>query len=96
MSKKKVAVQLPGVAKKVSVEQRYSLELEALQDIAEIIEVDGKSASSFIEGARQADALITSWGIKIDKQIIAGLNQCVVIGVGSVGVDMVDGHGYVD
>ncbi len=90
MAKKKVAVQLPTVAKQVSIEQRYSLELEALHEIAEIVEIDGKTPSSFIEGAREADALITSWGIKIDQQIIAGLNQCVVIGVGSVGVDMVD------
>ena len=90
MSRKKVVVQLPAVAKQVSLEQRYSLELEALHEIAEIVEIDGKTPSSFVEGARDADALITSWGIKIDQQIIAGLNQCVVIGAGSVGVDMVD------
>lgn len=92
MTLKKVAVQLPAVAREVeqSVEERYSLELEALAGIAEIVEVDGSSAASFIEGARDADALITSWGIRIDKQVIRGLEKCVVIGVGSVGVDMVD------
>jgi D-3-phosphoglycerate dehydrogenase len=90
MSKKKVAVQLPAVAKEASVAQRYSLELEALGDVAEIVEVDGSSVGSFLEGARDADALITSWGINIDQQLIAGLEKCVVIGVGSVGVDMVD------
>ena len=90
MSKKKVVMQLPAVAKEVPIEQRYSLELEALGDVAEIVEVDGSSASSFLTGARDADALITSWGIKIDQQIIAGLEKCVVVGVGSVGVDMVD------
>ncbi len=36
------------------------------------------------------DAVITSWGLPIDQQVIDGLKQCVVIGVGSVGVDMVD------
>ncbi len=87
---KKVAVQLPAVAKEVPVKERYDLELEALRDIAEIVEVDGSNVGSFIAGARDADALITSWGIKIDKQIIAGLDKCVIIGVGSVGVDMVD------
>ena len=86
-SRKKVAVQLPRVAQQVSVEERYALELEALADVADIVEVDGSSPASFIDGARDADALITSWGIRIDQQIIAGLEKCVVIGVGSVGVD---------
>lgn len=90
MGKRKIAVQLPAVAREAPVAERYSLELEALGDLAEIVEVDGTSAASFIAGARDADAIITSWGIRIDKQIIAGLEKCVVIGVGSVGVDMVD------
>lgn len=90
MGKKKVVVQLPAVAKEAPVAQRYALELESLAGIAEIIEVDGTSPASFLEGARDADAIITSWGIKLDQQIIAGLEKCAVIGVGSVGVDMVD------
>lgn len=90
MARKKVAVQLPAVAQEAPLQERYSLELEALGAIADIVEVDGTSPSAFIAGARDADALITSWGIKIDRQIIAGLERCVVIGVGSVGVDMVD------
>jgi D-3-phosphoglycerate dehydrogenase len=88
--KKKVAVQLPRQAQTQSVQERYDLELEALDPVAEIIEVDGSSPASFLEGARDADALITSWGINMDRQIINGLDKCVVIGVGSVGVDMVD------
>lgn len=88
--KKKVAVQLPRVAEQVSVDERYALELEALHDVAEIVEVDASSPESFIEGAKDADALITSWGIRIDRKIISGLEKCAVIGVGSVGVDMVD------
>jgi len=88
--KKKVAVQLPAVAKEAPVTQRYSLELEALGEIAEIREVDGSTVESFIEGVKDADALITSWGIRINQQIISSLEKCVVIGVGSVGVDMVD------
>lgn len=90
VAKKKVAVQLPAVAREAPIKERYSLELEALADVADIVEIDGSSASAFLEGARDADAIITSWGIRIDKQIIAGLDRCVVIGVGSVGVDMVD------
>ena len=90
--KKKVVVQLPAVAREVPVAERYSLELEALGPIADIVEVEvnGSGMGSFLEGARDADALITSWGISIDQQIIKGLDACVVIGVGSVGVDMVD------
>ncbi|MCZ6504290.1 MAG: C-terminal binding protein [Gammaproteobacteria bacterium] len=88
--KKKVALQLPVGAREATVSERYSLELEALAPVAEIVEVDGSSAGTFLSGARDADALITSWGLIIDQQIIKGLDKCVVIGVGSVGVDMVD------
>ena len=73
VGKKKVAVQLPAVAKRVALEERYSLELESLDDVAELVEVDGSSPGSFLKGARDADALLTSWGIKIDQQIISGL-----------------------
>ena len=57
--KKKVAMQLPAVAKEAPVSVRYGLELEALDAVAEIIEVDGSSPASFIEGARHADAVMT-------------------------------------
>ncbi len=87
---KKVVVQLPAVAEEAPVTERYSLELESLGSVAEIVEVDAADAATFIAGARDADALITSWGIHIDEEIIAGLERCAVIGVGSVGVDMVD------
>lgn len=88
--KKKVVVQLPPVAKEAPVSARYALELEALSEVADIVEVDGASPESFLEGARDADAIMTSWGIHINEEIIGGLDQCAVIGVGSVGVDMVD------
>ena len=86
----KVVVQLPRIAKAESVAQRYALELEALAPLAELVEVQADTAAEFIDGARDADALITSWGVRIDRQIINALERCVVIGVGSVGVDMVD------
>ena len=87
---KKVAVQLPVRAKPQAVAERYALELEALAPVAEIVEIQAGSAAEFAEAAADADAIITSWGIRIDAEVIAGLKQCVVIGVGSVGVDMVD------
>lgn len=90
MSKKKVVIQLPRIAPAKSIAQRYALELEALDPVAEIVEVEAASVEDFVAVARDADAIITSWGIKIDQSIIDGLTKCVVIGVGSVGVDMVD------
>lgn len=90
MKKKKVVVQLPAIAKAQSVAERYSLELEALAPVADIVEVEASTAEAFADAAADADALITSWGIRIDEQIISRLKKCVVIGVGSVGVDMVD------
>ncbi len=89
--KKKVVAQLPAFAKIGDVGQRYSWELEALGRIgAEIVEVVAKTDEDFIAGARDADAVITSWGIEVNRNIIDHLEKCVVIGVGSVGVDMVD------
>ena len=90
MSKRKVVIQLPRIAKAESVAERYALELEALAPLAELVEVQADTAAEFIDGARDADALITSWGVRIDRQIINALERCIVIGVGSVGVDMVD------
>jgi D-3-phosphoglycerate dehydrogenase / 2-oxoglutarate reductase len=89
-AKKTVAVQIPAVARGDDPAHRYALELEALAPLADIVEVDGSTPETFIDGVRHADALITSWGIRIDRQIIDSLERCVVIGVGSVGVDMVD------
>lgn len=89
-AKKTVAVQLPAASRSADPAGRYALELEALAPLADIVEVDGSSPETFIDGVRHADALITSWGIRIDRQIIDALERCVVIGVGSVGVDMVD------
>jgi D-3-phosphoglycerate dehydrogenase len=89
--KKKVVAQLPGFAKLGDIGKRYAWELEALEPIgAEIVEVAAKTDEEFIEAVSDADALITSWGIELNRKIIEGLEKCVIIGVGSVGVDMVD------
>ncbi len=88
---KKVVVQLPAVAREAPLSERYALELEALTPVgAEIVEVAGNTEDAFIAGARDADAIITSWGIRLNSRIIENLDNCIVIGVGSVGVDMVD------
>ncbi|MCY3639529.1 MAG: hypothetical protein OXH37_00765, partial [Gammaproteobacteria bacterium] len=93
LAKKKVAVQLPRRAHTEVLAERYALELEALAPVADIVEVAGSSAAEFAAGAADADAIITSWGIQIDRTVIDQLDRCVVIGVGSVGVDMVGGKG---
>ncbi|MCY4656256.1 MAG: C-terminal binding protein [Gammaproteobacteria bacterium] len=90
MTKKKVAMQLPRRAAVANLEERYALELEALAPVADIVEVESPTPEAFAKGAKDCDAIITSWGIHINKTIIDKLDKCVVIGLGSVGVDMVD------
>jgi D-3-phosphoglycerate dehydrogenase len=89
-TRKKVGIQLPEQARNQSVEQRWSLELEALAPIADIVEIRADTPAEFAAGVGDCDAIITSWGLMIDRQVIEALRKCVVIGVGSVGVDMVD------
>ena len=89
-TRKKVVVQLPKRAQIGDVNDRYQWELESLAPIAELVEVQAKSQEDFISGAKDADAIITSWGFRITRDVIEKLNRCVVIGVGSVGVDKVD------
>jgi len=90
IKKKKIGIQLPRQANPAEVAIRYSLELEALEPLAEIIEVAAQTPEEFAAGVKDMDAIITSWGFRIDAQLIEQLENCVVIGVGSVGVDMVD------
>ena len=87
----KVVAQLPAQAQLGVVEQRYAWELESLGPLgADIVEVAAATEDDFIAAAHDADALITSWGFPITKRIVEALERCIVIGVGSVGVDMVD------
>ena len=85
-----MVAQLPAHVRPGNVAERYGPELEALSPIADMVEVQGSDAQSFARDASDADAIITSWGIRFDRGIIGKLEKCVIIGVGSVGVDMVD------
>lgn len=89
---KKVVVNLPSRAHvEGSVKERYKYELEALTPVgAELVETHADTEDEFVAGAADADAVITSWGIRMNEKVIGGLDKCLVIGVGSVGVDMVD------
>ncbi len=90
MTRKKVGIQLPKQAQNQTVEQRWALELEGLAPVADVVEIRADTPAEFAAGVADVDAIITSWGLRIDRQVIENLKRCVVIGVGSVGVDMVD------
>jgi D-3-phosphoglycerate dehydrogenase len=90
MTRKTVGIQLPKQAQNQTVEQRWALELEGLAPVADIVEIRADTPAEFAAGVGGLDAIITSWGLQIDRQVIGALKRCVVIGVGSVGVDMVD------
>ena len=68
----------------------YDLEMEALEAIgAEIVELAATTEAEFIEGARDADAVMAR-GRRMTKEIIDSLERCKVISLGSVGADSVD------
>lgn len=68
----------------------YEAELEALTPIgAEIVEIAAGGEDEFVAAARDADAVYAK-GRRITGRIIAGLERCKVIALGSVGVDSVD------
>ena len=48
MTRKKVAIQLPAIAKAGNIAERYALELEALDRVADLVEVPGASAAEFL------------------------------------------------
>ena len=90
-----VAVQKPrqmqqGGGSQFNLADSYELEREALDPIgAEIVEIDAETDEEFIEQVKGADAVIAR-GRRINAEIVAGLENCVIIGVGSVGTDTVD------
>ncbi len=90
MTRKKVGIQLGRQARAEAVEARWAFELEALAPVADIVEIRADTPAEFADGVADVDAIITSWGLRIDREVIRRLKKCVVIGVGSVGVDMVD------
>ena len=73
------------------LKDRYRLEFEALSRVKpELIEVPPGNAEDLIAVAHDADAILVSWGVFIDKTIISQLSKCIILAVGSVGTDMVD------
>ncbi|MBL10580.1 MAG: 2-ketogluconate reductase [Acidiferrobacteraceae bacterium] len=75
------------------IRERYRLELGALGSVEpepEIVEIPPDNIEKLIDEARDADAILVSWGIYLDEAIISKLDKCVILAVGSVGTDMVD------
>ena len=70
MTRKRVGIQLPKQAQDESVEERWSLEFEALSPIADIVEIRADTPAEFAAGVADVDAIITSWGLRIDRQVI--------------------------
>lgn len=71
-------------------ERRFALELEILQGLGQFSQVDARHRKSFLGGISDADAVITTWGVRFDRDVIAHMKRCRVIAVGAVGVDMID------
>lgn len=88
--KKQIVAPLPPMLRPGTVSERYQRQLGVLGQIADVTEVQATSPEALIEGARHADALMTTWGVRITREVMAELDRCVVIGLASVGVDMVD------
>ncbi|HIM71877.1 MAG TPA: C-terminal binding protein, partial [Alphaproteobacteria bacterium] len=86
----KVVVQRPEGTKSLFGSNTYEMERDALDPIgAEIIEIDAATEEEFVDAARDADAVI-GHNRRISENIIAHLERCRVIGLGSVGADTVD------
>ena len=90
-SKHKVMVQAQRGVSYDLADSAYEIEREALDPIgAAIVEVAAQSEDEFIEAVRsEANALIAR-GRRISRRIIESLENCTVIGLGSVGADTVD------
>ena len=87
---KRIAVALRGLDLSLTVDRRLAEELAILERTPhEVYEVDDDK-DRLVEQLRGCDAVLTSWGVRFDETVISTLDRCVVIGVGSVGVDMVD------
>ncbi len=86
--KRKVVVE---VLTRVGEEDVCDTYREALAPLADFVEVEAEAGGAhFVELARDADAVITSRGIEINRGDIAQLEKCRVIGACSVGTDMID------
>lgn len=88
---RRVGVALPGVARALPEGNPYAVEeAEARRHGLELVEITSFKEDDLIEQAKSLDGVLTSWGVRFNRRVLENLERCVVIGVGSVGVDMVD------
>ena len=71
-------------------QRRFALELEILSGLGDFSQIDARDRDSFLEALSDADAVITTWGVRYDRELISRMKKCRIIAVGAVGVDMVD------
>lgn len=88
---KKVVVIYKGMDPKVPLEERLVHEIRVLSKFeCTIVEPPSLHKADIVDVIRDADAVITHWGIPIDGEIISAMDRCAVIGLASIGSDMVD------
>lgn len=88
--RKKVVIELPQRGELGDPIHRYGPELEVFDSSVDLVEVDSTTPDEFAEGAKDAHAIIATWGVKLTRPLIERLDRCEIIAVASVGVDMVD------
>ena len=90
MNRKKVLLTLPSRALDNRSGANAIPELEALRTLADVVEFTGTDPDEFLSLAKDADAIIIAWGVKVTREVCAQLERCQVISCASVGVDSVD------
>jgi phosphoglycerate dehydrogenase-like enzyme len=90
-TKKKVVVQIPGITGVSTDDDRYAIEIEALDRAnVDVVEVIDFTTEEFLEQAHDAHAILTSWGRHWPEKVISKMPNLEIIAVGRIGVDMVD------
>lgn len=90
LTKKKVLLTLPARALDSRSANNALPEMEALRPMADVVEFTGTDPDEFLALAKDADAIIIAWGVKVTREVCEQLERCQVISCASVGVDSVD------
>jgi len=89
--KYRIAVCQPRIAAKATFAEQYAIELQEFADLdSEFFEAPYQEPEAFATEIEKADAVITSWGVKFDADLLGKMRSCIIISVGSVGVDTID------
>ena len=70
MARKKVVVEHPRRAQSQFLAGGVVPEAEALEPIADIVNVESGSADALIQAASDADGIVVTWGIPITRDVI--------------------------